>query len=434
MAMRRRIMGRTLVVLAVCLMLGRGIEGVGATNYLFQDFDYFYGAGKAWLAGQSPYDFEAWPDFLADNGLTGQSDPFFAYPPTFAPIAMAYAWMDAEAARLTMAMVNCLALALMVWLTVRMVTHPFKRYPASDMVFTPYLLAAFVIGSFSTTIAFWICQTSFLVAAALIGGWYLAHRGWPLIGGVLLAVAAVKPQYAFLPMLWVLLERKWKVLAAFTVASLALAAYPMWLEGPIEPFLGFLHNVGAYDSDPANQLGDRHLLGLPSLIVAMGGPTVPPPAALLIASLVLVLIWRRRSWLGQDDVLGVIVGLTLTLVAVHLWDLVLAAPIAAVFWLHAGQRPLWMFIGFLLATFYNMPYRVMKSFGSDPMEHWPTMALAGAMICLATMIYRDAKRDRAATASAAGSSAVPEPASMAAVARLPRTRPRRKALALAGRD
>lgn len=406
-AMRKRILGRTLVVLAVGVMLGRGIEGVGASNYLFQDFDYFYGAGKTWLAGESPYNFEVWPKHLADNGLTGQKDPFFAYPPTFAPLAMAFAWMDAEAARLTMALVNCLALALMVWLTVRMVTHPFKRHPASDMVFTPYLLAAFVIGSFSTTIAFWICQTSFVVGAALIGGWYLAQRGWPIMGGVLLAVAAVKPQFAALPMLWMLLERRWKVIATFTVTSLALAAYPMWLEGPIEPFMGFLHNIDAYDTDPVNQLGDRHLLGLPSLIVAMGGPAVKPPFALAIAGLLLVLVWRRRRYLGKDDELAILVGMTVTLVAAHPWDLVIAAPIAATYWLHAGGRTGWMVIGFFLATFYNMPHRVMRQI-SEPMEHWPTMALSGAMVCLLIMIYLEARK--ASSAPAVEAVAAPSPA------------------------
>src|SRR5262249_62418754 len=96
-----------------------------------------------------------------------------------------------------------------------------------------WLIPALVIGNFATAFVIWAGQTTLIATLALMLGWECARRDRWLIGGALLAISSIKPQLSFLVMIWIVLEGRWRVLAAAAVGRVALAALPGALSGPV---------------------------------------------------------------------------------------------------------------------------------------------------------------------------------------------------------
>ena len=72
-------------------------------------------------------------------------------------------------------------------------------------------------------------QLSFVILALVLAGVGAVQRGSPLRGGALLGVAAVAKLLPALFALWLLIERRWKALAAFAISAAVLAGVPCML-------------------------------------------------------------------------------------------------------------------------------------------------------------------------------------------------------------
>jgi hypothetical protein len=91
----------------------------------------------------------------------------------------------------------------------------------------------------SSAICVALGQTGFLIAGLLVGGLRMAPRR-PVLGGVLLGLAAVKPQFALLVPVALVAAGSWRCLSAAATTGLAIAAlssaafgwsiWPAWAE------------------------------------------------------------------------------------------------------------------------------------------------------------------------------------------------------------
>ena len=245
--------------------------------------------------------------------------PAFASPPVAAPFYMGLALVSEGAAMRLMHVLDLLAVALLGWLTARMAWEPVapSLLPASRNVIW-YFPALFAFSTF-TVQTLWLGQMSLLGATALQAAWYLDRKGHAVLGGVCLALASIKPQLMMLPLIWFLLERRWRMVFVSGVVAGLLMAYPLMLNGPVTEMRAWLGAVQNYKTHEPNLLGSCFVVGIPSLVAAAGGPGLD--LTLMGIALTAVLWWYRHR-ICADDVPALLALIALAIVYGHDLDFV----------------------------------------------------------------------------------------------------------------
>ena len=185
-------------------------------------------------------------------------------------------------------------------------------------------------------------QTGFLTAGLIGLGLALLGRR-PLVAGVLIGLASVKPHFGVLIPLAFAVGGHWRAFAAATLTVLALIVASVIAFGD-DPWLAFIgtslfhlegFSAGAFNFVPMTTvLSAAHLAGL-SVDAAWSAQYV---AAGLMAALVAWAWWHGR---GRPETLGLQAAILclatpLALPMTYLYDLVLVVPAAA--WLWADMR------------------------------------------------------------------------------------------------
>jgi len=264
-----------------------------------------------------------------------------------------------------------------------MVRHPVLPRAASGLRLSGWLLPAILIGMPLTAHGLFYGQPSALLAALLMGGWLLAYRGHPWAGGVLLGIATFKPHLLVLPLLWMILDRRWKALVSTGLTVLCLGGYLMILHGPLTTLSGWLGSMELYDTGSgANTLGSIRIWGLPSALASLGVAVPDIKVCLAIVMLgVGGLYWLRRRIL-PDDVLGLLMVAYLGLLFGRRHEVILLAPLFVGLWLHVGHRvAAWpIFMGWVLLLM--IPERLLEKTGVPIMMFWPTawVLISGALL------------------------------------------------------
>lgn len=213
-----------IVTLAVLLVTSK--NGVDRNGFLLgSDFISFWTSGRMLVAGADVYDTAAhigWQRayFASSTGYTA-----FFYPPLFLPLCWPLGFLGYFP-------------ALAAWLlaTGAVYMTAVRRWLGDSGVPAPLwlLLLAFPAVLIVVTHG----QTAFLVAGLLgLGLWLVPVR--PLLAGVLLGLAAIKPQFGPLVALVLLLTGEWKAIFAAIATILVLAGlstlffgagvWPEWL-------------------------------------------------------------------------------------------------------------------------------------------------------------------------------------------------------------
>lgn len=296
-------------------VLGLGNGGLSSTNF---DVRVLYWGGQHWLDGSSPY----------TAPLTADDSPL-PYPPQTALLCMLLASSSLAHAELMMTTLNIICLGMLAFVCVRLA----QTSEASDRPGTApwWLISGIIIGNLSTAYVIWAGQTTLIVAAALVGGWYYARHGRWLVAGLMLAVASIKPQFSLPVVLWLLLERRWRPLAVMAVVIAGFSVVPMTTSGPLNAFLEWLSAVNQYVGWAPNATGSRMVVGVRN-VFHVGGIEAPPLHA--VAVVLTALIWWKRSWVLSDDVLALLISISLLFTSAHGYDLALVALLVPSFSTH----------------------------------------------------------------------------------------------------
>jgi hypothetical protein len=344
-----------------------GALGVARHGLWAMDLDVFQAAGRSWLARESPYDRSSLDrHFPRDQAYL----PAFASPPGAAPFYMGLALFSQGNAMRLLYVLDLVAVGVLGWITARMAWEPVAPglLPASRNVIW-YFPALFAFSSF-TIQTLWLGQVSLIGATALQAGWFFDRKRQPVLGGLCLAVAGIKPQLLMLPLLWFLLERRWRLIVVSGVAAALLMAYPLALNGPIVEMKAWLAAVQDYKTHEPNRLGSCFVVGIPSLLAAAGGPALDLTGLGIV--LTAVLWWFRRR-VCADDVPALLAMITLGIVYGHDLDFVYLAPLAVSLTLHLRGRPrAGLVVAGLLFLFF-IPSRLICQFGHPVVDQWRTM-------------------------------------------------------------
>jgi hypothetical protein len=301
----------------------------------WNDFAFVFAAGKTWLAGFSPYDFDRWNAEWAAirprETIVSQPMPFM-YPPHWAPVAVLVAWLPWPVASRLWDVVNLGVYGGTVALSFRLLGEPlgalFRRPSA-------WVFAALASLNPAVRYATWQSQTSVLVAFGIVGSfwaWHERRRGWLVAFAFL---AALKPQLSLLPLAYLFVNG-----GGVGIALAAAAAAVVGLVAMIPSGLALLPGQYAYCYGLHMQIvfnDPKNFSGLLSLFDWSGNRHAFMPVSTLLAfaaALGLTLV-RGRDAARPVPVLAkplwqlaIVAAISGALMPLHGYDLVIYTPVA----------------------------------------------------------------------------------------------------------
>jgi glycosyl transferase family 87 len=307
-------------VLAIGITIERGL--VGENRHL--DAKPLALAGHAWTRGLSPYVPEVFSSLWQEAFGAPRPEAFvFAYPPIAAAILapLGVAGVDRGVALLDW--LNLLSLGVALFLCARL-GAPGKSW--RDPVFPLALCLACSVGALSATLL--LGQSSLWILCAIVWLWIADENPRPRASTVLaVAVAAMKPSLSLPVLCFLAVRRPLTVAWAFAVSLVVCVAVAAWTDG-IAVLAEWLRSLSSYSAIPANAPIE---LASAQQLVARGLPQLSLwwlTAAGALAGAWLGWSSRRAGAFVEDHWLAVI-ALALAVAAAHPYDMVLAAPLAA---------------------------------------------------------------------------------------------------------
>ncbi|MEQ9358322.1 glycosyltransferase family 87 protein [Coleofasciculus chthonoplastes] len=345
-----------------------------------QHFDtkYLYVAGLSWWEGSNAYD----PNVGSRLGANQSLGSFF-YPPQIAPLCLLLSAFPWTQAKVVMTLFNIFSAGVLAFFSLLLVKQPQVKQLRVPGASARWFIPAVVIANPFTLNIIVLGQTTLIVSAALVSGWYYAYRDKWVLSGVLIAIATIKPQLSMLVILWLLLERRWRILAVATVTTLIFCLVPMAVSGPIDVFFHWFATLGKHKTIFANVLGTGGVFSLQDLLYT-AGMKVPP---LLPLGIVLTgLLWWYRSRLIIDDVIGLLMALSVLFGFAHHYDLIALAPLMAAFWRHLHHRSRATFVAITVMFVMCFPRNVLMRFiDSELLLQYRVLLVIGVTIWLGVM-------------------------------------------------
>ena len=338
-----------LALAVIALLVGGTLRG--ARSPRGPDLTYLRTAGLLWLDGIDPYDSQAFDArYSLERGRSGVPEAFHN-PPQFLPFAALLTTLGAHAAAIIVALGNTAGILLIAFLTARWaLREPDPAAPPSVPGLGPgsrlvarTLLPALVLCLYAVHHLMAIGQISLITAGVLFLGWSLAwgQAAWQqVIGGALIGIATVKPQYAMLPLLWLLLDRRWWVLLGASSAVLVLVLPALVTLGPASAIGGWLEGLRHYEVLEYNRLGNYQVMGLPSLLAAAGVPVGPALAWTFLGISLAILWWLTLRPSQPGQVLALLIPTQMLFVYSKYLEIWLLAPMLTAIWRVAARRRL----------------------------------------------------------------------------------------------
>lgn len=346
--------------------VGRDGRGLEASNI---DMGFFHSAGRAWQSGVSPYKFEHL-DAARESGAR-INETGFAYPPQIAAFCVGLALLPVPAAKVLTWFINIAAVAALALGCIAMLRQ-YGSYPWGR-----WLLPALIVGNPFSAHVMWMGQSTLVVAASVLWAWIAIRRGYPWIGGALLAVASIKPQFAMFPLLWLLLERRFLPVLISGAAMAILALPAIIVSGPISVVAEWLGAVTLYQHQAFAALGNPHVFGLRNLAYVLGWHA---PSLAWIAIVATTVLWRYRDRFLDVEIFCLLLALPLLFIYAHDYDIVILAPLAVVSWIRWSRRHVAAFIAWASAMLLFFPQRLLRGFD------WPLLLQYRVVIVLAFIV------------------------------------------------
>lgn len=376
--------------MAVASMLAFGVFGIGRDGGFGQgpydmgfDMKILYIGGLTWLQGLNAYD----PQIASQvsGGLVSAQRYDFAYPPQIAPFVLLLGLFPFAKARALMILLNLFSILAVAFFCVRFVQRGSIKELDDTSSAPKWFIPAIIIGNPFTAHILWMGQTSMIATAAWVGGWYFAERKRWLLSGILIGFSTFKPQVTLLILIWLLLERRLRLLGVAALSILIFSLYPMLITGPIAVFKYWLGSLKIYTSLVHNSLGFQNIFGLQNALHSLGInlPNLLPVGVILVG----ILWWQRRQFL-HDDIIGILPAIALLMGFSHDYDLVVLAPLVAVFWRHLHHNEEQSLVGIIVMASMFFPQRFLRPLKIDFLLHYRVFILVGALIWLLVLSYR----------------------------------------------
>lgn len=353
-----------------------GIFGISLGSRSNYDFAVMYAAGRAWLARANPYNQAELIASVPGEQLV-DTESAFAYPPQSAAFFVPAALLDFRSAKLLWLLLNIAAIAAIAGMTAEAAkTHGDDTRTMVGSV----ALVAFVIGNPFTSHTLWQGQTSLVALAAAMAGWRFDMKNKHIVAGVLLGIASLKPQVCLLPVIWLLLERRWRTLAAASATAACMSVYPILLQGPIGALDAWRAGLLAYRGVAANSPGFEYLGNLQSLLAKAG---LPAPDLTLLAVGFTAMLWFLRKNIHADAIFGLLMAAAVLFMNVHVMDYVWLIPTVTWAWLYShGSR--WRWVVVALVGLLVLPLRSVRALHIPVLMHWRSVVI---LILLAVLFH-----------------------------------------------
>ena len=271
-------------------------------------------AGRLLERGVSPYDAAARQAAAAELGSPPPFDLPFQYPPQALPLfgAANRLWRS-DAGELAWAAAT--AVAFVFAAAALLSAAP----PGAGQALALIAVSLSGVLTFNALLG----QTGAFVGALVVAAAWLWRR-CPLVSGLLLGVAAVKPQYVLPLVIVALAARAWRVVAGCAIACALLAAASLWLYGP-----------SVWRTYPAAMTASNltlpFMVSWPGTLARVAGVIAPPAVTLGVYAAGLgVLGWTaRKPAVTRDPNAAIAWATAWTLVIspnTHPYDLTLLAP------------------------------------------------------------------------------------------------------------
>ena len=301
------------------LQLGTSRGGVDRNGFLLgTDFLSFWSAGKLLVAGGSPYDVPAHiamqrSVYVSDTGHLG-----YFYPPVF------------ELWSYPLGLLGYFP-ALFVWTAAGLAAYVAAgRLWLGQLSLRAVLIAVAAFPAVLLTITHG--QTSLFVSALLGGGLWLVAAGRKVLGGLLLGLAVIKPQFGVLIPLVLLAGREWRAIFAASAVALLSAALATLCFG-VDEWARWLSVSGAVQSVmDSGTVGFAKMQSVFSGLRLLGAAAVTAYAvqgSVAVAAALILFFAVRRTGLTVEAAGATLVAALLTTPFLLDYDLVLLGfPIA----------------------------------------------------------------------------------------------------------
>jgi hypothetical protein len=320
----------TFLACGLIAMIMFGIVGVGQFNSQKShgDMNGNRTLGQFWLNGLNGYDTELWIQHRDNEGKKRRRATVVAYPPQAAPLFMLLGSFSFAVAKVIMIALNLFCVGVIAFFSLRLL----KQADVKNLEAAWWFIPALLMCNPYTFNVLWQGQTGLVVTAALIGSWYFAYRNQWILGGILIAIASIKPHLSILVILWLLLDRQWRLLAVAAVTVLVFSLVPMVVSGPIDVFLDWLTTVMRYQGHGVNQLGSPQIVTIQNMLYIGGLKGIPNllPVGVILTGI----LWWYRSKFFTNDIFGILLGMMLLFGYGHVYDWIVLAPLIAIFWIH----------------------------------------------------------------------------------------------------
>jgi hypothetical protein len=297
----------------------------------WNDSSFLYAAGRTWITGFSPYDFQRWnAEWTAVRPIAEVGQPMpFVYPPHWGPVAVLLAQLPWPVASRVWDVVNVVA-----YLGASVFTLRICGGNVRELVAKPAVWMFLAIATLNVAVRQSVFQGQFTIVPLLgIAGAFWAWHEKKTTWLVLFAfVASLKPQLGLLPLLYLFLNGGHVAVLWAGAAAGAIGLLSMW-PSHIERLPADLSHVATLHTQlDFNQPGQY--FNLPALAAGtlaghsfmMAGPIM----AIIVVIAMTCMRWRgMASAVLRDPLwqLSILAALTGALLPVHAYDLVVYAPL-----------------------------------------------------------------------------------------------------------
>jgi len=275
-----------------------------------------YDIGAAWSAGQvvwsgkNPY---------LENSV-------FAYPPYYLPFCSAISLFSYRQAAILITGVNFLLTFYMAFITHRYLVDVCRIKFGRSSDFRYITVLSLVALNPFTLSALFQGQTSIFVFSSFLTAWYFLKipTPRPLLAGLFLGLAAIKPHLVVLPCIWLALQKSWKALflACFVVIALMLPAFIQY--GPIETMKTWYTCLENYRlNSPLDRIGSPRIVGLSNMFFFLGLPTYN---MLPLSMLAVLSLWCVRCRFNKENHLSILMIFTSLFVFMQNYDQLVLIP------------------------------------------------------------------------------------------------------------